>query len=131
MAGNRRAAAGGTSSRSRVSAVGSPPEIWAFHTRCRTSARLAQPLNSLGRPAGPAPSPPGPVPGLPCSFVEERYEAELTRAAAVLDGVDRALERLSDGTYGQCETCGAPVLEADLERDPTRRMCEQHLTLTC
>jgi DnaK suppressor protein len=61
--------------------------------------------------------------------VEERYEAELTRAETVLDGVDRALERLSEGTYGQCEGCGAPVLEADLERDPTRRMCEQHLSL--
>ena len=61
--------------------------------------------------------------------MEERYESELTRAATVLDGVDRALERLSDGTYGQCETCGAPVLDPDLERDPTRRMCEQHLTL--
>jgi DnaK suppressor protein len=65
---------------------------------------------------------------LPCSTVEERYESELTGAAAVLDGVDRALERLSEGTYGQCEACGAPVLEADLERDPTRRMCGQHLS---
>jgi RNA polymerase-binding transcription factor len=61
--------------------------------------------------------------------VEERYEAELTRAAAALDGVDLALERLSEGTYGQCETCGAPILDTDLERDPTRRMCEQHLSL--
>jgi RNA polymerase-binding transcription factor DksA len=61
--------------------------------------------------------------------VEERYESELTRAATVLDGVDRALERLSEGTYGQCETCGAPILQADLEHDPTRRTCEQHLTL--
>lgn len=61
--------------------------------------------------------------------MEERYESELTRAATVLDGVDRALDRLSEGTYGQCETCGAPVLPADLEHDPTRRMCEQHLTL--
>ncbi len=61
--------------------------------------------------------------------MEERYEAELTRSAAVLDGVDRALQRLSDGTYGSCEACGAPVLEADLEADPTRRMCEQHLSL--
>jgi len=60
--------------------------------------------------------------------VEERYESELTRAATVLDGVDRALDRLSDGTYGQCETCGAPILETDLERDPTRRLCGQHLT---
>jgi RNA polymerase-binding transcription factor DksA len=60
--------------------------------------------------------------------MEERYEAELTRSAAVLDGVDRALQRLSDGTYGSCEACGAPVLEDDLEADPTRRMCEQHLS---
>ena len=61
--------------------------------------------------------------------MEERYEAELTRSAAVLDGVDRALRRLDDGTYGSCEACGAPILEADLEADPTRRMCEQHLSL--
>ena len=61
--------------------------------------------------------------------MEERYETELTRSAAVLDGVDRALERLSEGTYGSCEACGAPILDADLERDPARRMCEQHLTL--
>jgi DnaK suppressor protein len=61
--------------------------------------------------------------------VEERYESELTRSSCVLDGVDRALERLSAGTYGQCETCGAPIVEADLERDPTRSLCEQHLTV--
>jgi len=60
--------------------------------------------------------------------MEERYEAELTRSAAVLDGVDRALQRLSDGTYGSCEACGAPVLEDDLEADPTRRVCGQHLS---
>jgi DnaK suppressor protein len=60
--------------------------------------------------------------------VEERYESELARAAAVLDRVDRALERLSEGAYGQCETCGAPLFDADLERDPTRRECEQHLS---
>jgi hypothetical protein len=71
----------------------------------------------------------GPLSTLPSLVVEERYESELTRAATVLDGVDRALERLSEGTYGQCETCGAPILQADLEHDPTRRMCEQHLSL--
>ena len=61
--------------------------------------------------------------------MEERYESELARSASVLEGVERALERLSEGTYGQCEACGEPVLDADLERDPTRRMCEQHLAL--
>ena len=70
---------------------------------------------------------PRPGPGATLPFVEERYESELTRSAAVLDGVDRALELLSEGTYGRCETCGAPVLDVDLERDPTRRVCEQHL----
>jgi RNA polymerase-binding transcription factor DksA len=43
--------------------------------------------------------------------------------------VDRALERLSDGAYGNCETCGATILPADLATDPTRRYCEQHLAL--
>lgn len=61
--------------------------------------------------------------------MEERYESELAGAAAVLDGVDRALTRLSEGTYGACESCGAPILEADLAGDPTRRHCEQHLAL--
>jgi RNA polymerase-binding transcription factor DksA len=59
--------------------------------------------------------------------MEERYESELTRSATVLDGVDRALERLSAGNYGTCEACGAVILDSDLERDPTRRHCEQHL----
>lgn len=69
------------------------------------------------------------MPGATLPAVEERYEAELTRSAAVLDGVDRALERLSDGTYGSCEACGAPITGVDLAADPTRRMCEQHLAL--
>ena len=67
--------------------------------------------------------------GATLRHVEERYETELAGSAAVLDGVDRALERLSEGTYGSCEVCGAPVLESDLDGDPTRRMCEQHLGL--
>jgi DnaK suppressor protein len=61
--------------------------------------------------------------------MEEHYESDLARSAAVLDGVDRALQRLSDGTYGSCEACGAPILGAELEADPTRHMCEQHLAL--
>ena len=65
---------------------------------------------------------------LPCTGMEERYASQLEESAAVLDGVDRALQRLSDGTYGACETCAAPILGADLEADPTRRLCEQHLS---
>jgi RNA polymerase-binding transcription factor DksA len=62
--------------------------------------------------------------------VDERYESELTRAAAVLDAVDDALDRLSAGGYGTCATCGSPILDADLERDALRRHCEQHLALS-
>jgi RNA polymerase-binding transcription factor DksA len=62
--------------------------------------------------------------------VEERYESELAQSTRVLDDVDRALERLSEGSYGSCETCGAPILGAHLADDPTRRVCEQHLPLT-
>jgi RNA polymerase-binding transcription factor DksA len=61
--------------------------------------------------------------------MEERYESELARSAAVLDGVDQALDRLSAGGYGACATCGSPILDADLERDPTRSFCEQHLAI--
>jgi hypothetical protein len=98
------------------------------HAGCAVPAPPSQPLNKLEKWSIPRTSRLCPIRALPCSFVDERYESELTRASTVLDGVDRALERLSEGTYGQCETCGAPVLDADLERDPTRRMCEQHLT---
>ena len=61
--------------------------------------------------------------------VEERYESELAQSTRVLDDVDQALKRLTDGSYGSCETCGAPILEDDLRVDATRRVCEQHLSL--
>ena len=55
--------------------------------------------------------------------MEERYESELARSAQVLDDVDRALERLSAGTYATCENCGGSIDDADLAADPTRRTC--------
>jgi DnaK suppressor protein len=55
--------------------------------------------------------------------VEERYESELAQSAQVLDDVDRALDRLSDGTYATCESCGATIDDADLAVVPTRRTC--------
>ncbi|HVB91365.1 MAG TPA: hypothetical protein VND70_04625 [Acidimicrobiales bacterium] len=61
--------------------------------------------------------------------MEDRYEFDLSRSDRVLGDVERALERLSDGSYGSCEACGALILAADLEADPTRRACEQHLNL--
>jgi RNA polymerase-binding transcription factor DksA len=43
-----------------------------------------------------------------------------------LDEVERALAKLEDGTYGQCEVCGDPIAEARLEAMPATRYCIQH-----
>lgn len=43
-----------------------------------------------------------------------------------LDDVDRALERLDDGTYGRCEACGGPIGEQRLAAMPAARYCLAH-----
>jgi RNA polymerase-binding protein DksA len=53
----------------------------------------------------------------------------LTIAATLrdqLDDVEHALERIEDGSYGTCETCGAPVSAARLEAMPATRYCIDH-----
>src|SRR3712207_7468684 len=32
-----------------------------------------------------------------------------TRVESKLEGVDRALEKICDGTYGGCDACGGPI----------------------
>jgi RNA polymerase-binding transcription factor DksA len=54
---------------------------------------------------------------------------DVTAAERTLDEVDRALERLDNGTYGRCEVCGETIDEARLEADPTARTCTRHLPL--
>ena len=46
-----------------------------------------------------------------------------------LADVELALERLGDGTYGRCETCGALAGEDELAAAPARRFCPAHLPL--
>ncbi len=43
-----------------------------------------------------------------------------------LEEVAHALTKLSDGTYGTCEECGAPIGEARLEAMPSTRFCITH-----
>ncbi|MDP1820887.1 MAG: TraR/DksA C4-type zinc finger protein [Acidimicrobiales bacterium] len=45
---------------------------------------------------------------------------------AELDEVERALEKLDDGSYGTCETCGEPIADARLEAMPATRYCIDH-----
>jgi DnaK suppressor protein len=43
--------------------------------------------------------------------------------AAMLDDVDRALEKLDDGTYGICDNCGDPIGEDRLAARPWSTLC--------
>ena len=52
--------------------------------------------------------------------------ARLEQIGSELTAVERALERLDDGTYGRCEVCGAELAQADLESDPLATRCAAH-----
>ena len=56
----------------------------------------------------------------------ERELAVIARAQGDLADVDRALERLDDGTYGTCEVCAGPIADEVLERAPATRLCPSH-----
>ncbi|HVF32450.1 MAG TPA: TraR/DksA C4-type zinc finger protein [Acidimicrobiales bacterium] len=40
-----------------------------------------------------------------------------------LTDVERALEKLDGGSFGTCETCGNPIVEARLEAMPAAKHC--------
>jgi DnaK suppressor protein len=40
--------------------------------------------------------------------------------------VERALAKLEDGSYGNCETCGSAIAEPRLEAMPATRFCIEH-----
>jgi len=45
---------------------------------------------------------------------------------STLNGVDRALERLRNGTYRKCQVCDAPIDESDLVSSPLLANCPAH-----
>jgi RNA polymerase-binding protein DksA len=56
--------------------------------------------------------------------------AEKARVLSMAEGlvdtlreIDAALERIDKGTYGRCESCGAPIPEERLEARPIARLC--------
>ena len=64
-------------------------------------------------------------------FLETQQEQSiLVNEQALLTEVERALERISDGTYGKCVTCGQPIPEKRLEAIPWAARdikCEEQL----
>ena len=49
--------------------------------------------------------------------------AEVRHVLADLTGVDAALARMRDGTYGDCADCGVPIAPARLAAYPTAQRC--------
>ena len=43
-----------------------------------------------------------------------------------LDDIEKALERMDDGSYGTCEVCGNEIGAARLEVMPATRVCIDH-----
>lgn len=58
--------------------------------------------------------------------LEER-QAEIIPLEERLHNVERALNKIETGAYGQCEVCQAPIEGARLEVNPAARTCKQHL----
>ncbi|MFN2504479.1 MAG: TraR/DksA C4-type zinc finger protein [Acidimicrobiales bacterium] len=57
------------------------------------------------------------------TFEREKDLSILEGVEAELADIERALERLNDGTYGVCEACGRPIDEDRLEAVPAARLC--------
>lgn len=60
------------------------------------------------------------------AFEREKEFAILDRVDADLAAVDRALERLTQGTYGMCDACGERIDEERLTALPAARFCYEH-----
>lgn len=57
------------------------------------------------------------------TFNRERDLSTMESVEAGLDEVDRALQRLDDGTYGTCTACGRPIGAERLEALPATPFC--------
>ena len=57
------------------------------------------------------------------TFEQEKALSILEQHQADLADVERALERVADGTYGKCEACGNVIPDERLEARPAARYC--------
>ncbi|MFC1872122.1 TraR/DksA family transcriptional regulator [Chloroflexota bacterium] len=54
--------------------------------------------------------------------LEKRLALE-TRNRTQIAGIDHALEKFQNGTYGKCDNCGKPIAPARLEALPQASLC--------
>jgi RNA polymerase-binding protein DksA len=61
--------------------------------------------------------------GATIAFERAQVDALARSAQQRLEEVDAALQRLDDGTYGTCRTCGRPIAPERLEVRPAATTC--------
>lgn len=61
--------------------------------------------------------------GSTLAFERSQVDALIQQARHHLDEVEATAVRITDGTYGVCETCGRPVPAERLEARPVARTC--------
>jgi DnaK suppressor protein len=61
--------------------------------------------------------------GATIAFERAQVDAIRTQALRRLDDLDHALEQLSTGGYGTCETCAQPIATERLAARPAARTC--------
>lgn len=66
--------------------------------------------------------------GSSTAFERAHLAALLGQAEDRLAALDRARQRLDDGTYGRCEVCGEQIPAARLDVRPAATTCVQHST---
>ncbi len=54
---------------------------------------------------------------------DEALEGQAAVLSNDIASVRRALERIEDGTYGECARCGEPIAEGRLEARPEAALC--------
>jgi DnaK suppressor protein len=57
------------------------------------------------------------------TFGREHEQVLLDRVAEAVDQTERAIARIDDGTYGDCESCSRPIGAARLEAYPRATLC--------
>lgn len=102
---------------------GSPPA----YSHPAPDGASAPPATDTSGPDELAP-PEAPAPTTPASAHADHSddEAALAAASAELDAVEAALARLEDGSFENCEVCGAPIGLDRLTADPLLTRCAQH-----
>ncbi|MGO9196370.1 MAG: TraR/DksA family transcriptional regulator [Acidimicrobiales bacterium] len=60
----------------------------------------------------------------PTSLAVDERGASLAAAERRLDDVEAALERLEQGSYGRCGSCGSPIADRTLDADPLATTCD-------